>query len=236
MNRRDFVKLTTLASLTPMLASTESEKKPSSTEVYLTVDDGWHYKRTILEIAEHYNVPLNMFIIGKVIEQDPALWINAMDRGHLLGSHTYSHHKFSKIDTQTAMDDFKLYRKNMVNRIGKENFERIKYFRYPYGDTGNKDNKEDIKQLIEDNGWKISWWDMDLSFRSSSYGVMPYRDPRDQLKTFEHNINKSKNVLLFHFKAPDFQAIELVIKQGLDQGYKFGKLSDRNKLKNLIVS
>ena len=241
MNRRDFLKLAGLASSAPAFAATEtlSFDKPASaenTEIYLTVDDGWHYKKTILEIADHYKVPLNMFIIGKVIEQDPNLWISAMDRGHLLGSHTYVHPKFSKIDMATIGEDFKQYRTKMLNVMGRENFDRIKYFRYPYGDTGSAENKQEIKKIIEYNGWKISWWNMDLSFKNSGYGVSPYRDPVDQLRSFETGMVKNKNILLFHFKAPDFQGIELVIKEGLKNGNKFCTLNERNSLKSLITT
>jgi len=242
MDRRDFLKLAGLTCSAPSLIASDALnlEKPNmtacNTEIYLTVDDGWHYKKTILEIAEHYQVPLNLFIIGKVIEQDPSLWIKAMDNGHLLGSHTYTHPKFSKIDISTISEDFKLYRANMIKVMGRENFDRIKYFRYPYGDTGNTENKHEIKKIIEDNGWKISWWNMDLSFKNNGYGVIPFRDPRDQLRSFESGMERNKNVVLFHFKAPDFQAIELVIKEGLKNGYKFCTLNEANSLKNIITS
>jgi peptidoglycan-N-acetylmuramic acid deacetylase len=239
MNRRDFIKLAGLSASLPTLGMAESvnfEKSSCDTEVYLTVDDGWHYKKTILAIADEYKVPLNLFIIGQVIEKDPSLWVKAMDNGHLLGSHTYYHHKFSKIDVATANDDFKTYKSRMLNSLGKENFERIKHFRYPYGDTGSASNKADIKKMIEDNGWKISWWNMDLSFKNNGYGMSPFRDPVDQLKTFESGIVKNKNVLLFHFKAPDFQAIELVIKEGLKNGYKFCTLDKPGESKKIIKS
>lgn len=240
MNRRNFLKLAGLTCSAPTIAMAEplqlDKNSADGTEIYLTVDDGWHYKKTILEIADHYKVPLNMFIIGKVIEQDPSLWIKAMDRGHILGSHTYLHPKFSKIDSSIANEDFKLYKTKMVNIMGRENFDRIKYFRYPYGDTGNSENRSEIKKMVEDNGWKISWWNNDLSFKSSGYGVSPYRDPREQLRSFESTIGKNKNVLLFHFKAPDFQGIELIIKNGLENGHKFCTLNGKENQKNIITN
>ena len=80
--------------------------------------------------------------------------------------------------------------------------------------------------MIEDNGWKTSWWNMDLSFVSCSYGMRPYKDPNDQLSYFSRNI-KSINVPLFHFKDPDAKAIEMVIKFGLENGYKFSRLDSK---------
>lgn len=225
MDRRVFTKLC-LGAAASVLFADDSINEKRDVEIYLTVDDGWNYKKSIIEIANHYKVPLNLFIIGKVIEQDPTIWRQALEKGHMLGSHTYNHYRLSKIDEGTIASDFKQYKKCIINTLGNETFEKIKFFRYPYGDTGNKETKPATKKMIEDNGWKTSWWNMDLSFASSGYGVKAYKDPNEQLRFFAKNI-KSINVPLFHFKDPDVKAIELVIKYGLDNGYKFARLDSK---------
>ncbi len=225
MDRRFFTKLC-LGGAASMLMANDTISEKRDVEIFLTVDDGWNYKKTILEIANHYKVPLNLFIIGKVIEQDPKIWQDAIEKGHMLGSHTYNHYKLSKINEETISADFKQYKKCVVNSLGSENFEKIKFFRYPYGDMGNKETKPATKRMIEDNGWKTSWWNMDLSFASSSYGVRAYKDPYDQLSFFSKHL-KNINVPLFHFKDPDVKAIELVIKFGLENGYKFSRLDSK---------
>jgi len=189
----------------------------------LTVDDGWSQKERIVEVANHYKVPLNLFIIGKVIERDPKFWQGAIDKGHLLGCHTQNHPKLSKVDEETIVSDFKSYKKSIISSLGKESFEKIKFFRYPYGDTGKGQTKSVAKSLVADSGWKISWWNMDLSFASTSYGVKAYRDPYAQLDYFKKN-TKAINVPLFHFKDPDAKAIELIIEYGVEKGYKFSRL------------
>lgn len=213
-----------------MLVADDSLTKKKDVEIYLTVDDGWSHKKSIIEIANHYKVPLNLFIIGKAIEQDPSIWRDAIDKGHMLGSHTYNHYKLSKIDELTIFSDFKQYKKCVSNTLGQETFEKIKFFRYPYGDTGNKGTKPATKKMIEDEGWKTSWWNMDLSFVSTgAYGLKAYKNPEDQLKYFSKNL-KSINVPLFHFKDPDAKAIELIIKFGLENGYKFARLDSKKSL------
>ncbi|MDD3468014.1 MAG: polysaccharide deacetylase family protein [Campylobacterales bacterium] len=227
MDRRFFTKLC-LGSAASMLMGSEDETHSTKrdVEIFLTVDDGWNHKQTILDIANHYKVPLNLFIIGKVIEKDPKVWQNAIEKGHMLGSHTYNHHKLSKIDEETIEIDFKDYKKCVINTLGHETFDKIKFFRYPYGDTGNRLTKPTTKKMIEDSGWKTSWWNMDLSFASYSYGVRAYKDPNDQLTYFSRNI-KHISVPLFHFKDPDVKAIELIIKYGLENGYKFSRLDSK---------
>jgi len=225
MDRRLFTKLC-LGGAASLLMADETTSSKRDVEIFLTIDDGWHYKKTILEMANHYKVPLNLFIIGKVIEQDPKVWQGAIEKGHMLGSHTYNHHKLSKIDEETILSDFKQYKNCILSSLGKENFEKIKFFRYPYGDMGKNETKITTKKLIEDQGWKTSWWNMDLSFASYSYGVRAYKDPNDQLNYFSKHL-KNINVPLFHFKDPDVKAIELVIKHGLDNGYKFARLDSK---------
>lgn len=229
MDRRAFAKLC-LGGAASMLVADDSLSEKKDVEIYLTVDDGWNHKKAIIETANHYKVPLNLFIIGKVIEQDPAIWRQAIDKGHMLGSHTYNHHKLSRIDEEIIAADFKQYKKCVSNALGAETFEKIKFFRYPYGDTGNKETRPATKKMIEDEGWRTSWWNMDLSFSSTgAYGVKAYRDPKEQLKYFAKNL-KSINVPLFHFKDPDAKAIELIIQFGLDNGYKFARLDSKKSL------
>lgn len=226
MDRRAFAKIC-FGSAASLLVADDTTIDKKSVEIFLTVDDGWHYKKTILEIANHYGVALNLFIIGKVIEKDPKIWQDAIEKGHLLGSHTYNHFKLSHIDENIIAADFKQYKRCVINSLGSENFEKIKFFRYPYGDMGNKQTKPATKKMIEDSGWKISWWNMDLSFATSSYGVKAYEDPYEQLLFFSKNL-KNITVPLLHFKDPDAKAIELVIQYGLEKGYKFSRL-DGNK-------
>lgn len=214
------------AAVPSLWASERNGDKKEDVEIYLSVDDGWHYKRTIIDMANHHKVPLNLFIIGKVVELEPQFWAKAIEDGHEFGSHTYNHHHFSKVSAEVAAEDFKQYKKTITNLLGKETYERIKTFRYPYADSGNRQNRDDIRKMVADYGWKTSWWDMDLSFHSANYGMRAFKNEYDQLSAFTKKI-KEKNVLLFHFKDPDFKAIELVIEYGKRKNYKFCKISDK---------
>ncbi len=226
MDRRFFAKFCLGAAATTLFAEDLSRAQKKDVEVFLTVDDGWYYKDEILAIANRYNVPLNLFIIGQIIEKEPKVWAKAIERGHLLGSHTYNHHKLSRISEGVAVKDFKQYKKSVTNSLGTENYEKIKFFRYPYGDKGNKHTSVATKKILADSGWQESWWNMDLSFASSKYGVSAFKDPHEQLTFFSKNI-KSINVPLFHFKNPDVKTLELIIEHGVANGYKFSRLDNK---------
>lgn len=226
MDRRVFAKFCLGAAATTVFAQDSSTAQRKDVEIFLTVDDGWYYKDEILAIANRYNVPLNLFIIGQIIEKEPKIWAKALEKGHMLGSHTYNHHKLSRISESVAVNDFKQYKKSVTNALGAENYNKIKFFRYPYGDKGNKHTSATTKQILLDSGWKESWWNLDLSFASKKYGVSAFKDPYEQLAFFSKNI-KSVNVPLFHFKNPDVKALELIIEHGLARGYKFSRLDSK---------
>jgi peptidoglycan/xylan/chitin deacetylase (PgdA/CDA1 family) len=202
---------------------------------YLTLDDGYLYQEEMINIANEKNIKLNLFIIGKIIEQDPKLWLSAIEQGHLLGSHSYSHLMFSKNSYQKITTDFEIYKQKISNVIGLENFQKIKYFRFPYGDEGSKRNKQDINKLItETYGWNIVRWDLDLSFnhqvkfRSFSHN--------EQIATYQHysnNTKKDKNVILLHFKQPDNLCLKSFIDFGLEQNFEFMRLDDKKDI-NLL--
>ncbi len=247
MERREFLKtaLVGLAgvgigsafgnNISPIKLETKKPQKVKP-QIALTIDDGWFDREKMVNIVNHYGVPANFFIIGRVIEEDPKPWINAIENGHELGCHTYYHNFFSRETISTINEDFSLYAKTFIDKLGSENFNSIKHFRYPYGDVGNYMNKRYIESLIKAHGWDIAWWDLDLSFyHRPRFGV--YKSPIQPFDKFriymEHMEELSmrlgkptKTKVLMHFKYPDDLTLRDVIEYSLKQGYEIKRLSD----------
>ncbi len=247
MERREFLKTAMLGlvgvsvgsafgnALSPIKLETQ---KPSKVKpwIALTIDDGWFDREKMVNIVNHYQVPANFFIIGRVIEEDPKPWINAIENGHELGCHTYYHNFFSREPISKVNEDFSLYAKTFIDKLGAENFNSIKHFRYPYGDVGNYMNRKYIESLIKAHGWDIAWWDLDLSFyHRPHFGV--YKSPIQPLDKFkiymEHMEELSmrlgkptKTKVLLHFKYPDDLTLKDVIEYSLKQGYEIKRLSE----------
>jgi peptidoglycan/xylan/chitin deacetylase (PgdA/CDA1 family) len=195
--------------------------------IYLTLDDGWFERRYIVEMANYYKVPISMFLIGKVIEADPLPWQKAIERGHELGCHTYSHPKCSKITGSFFSTDLKNYKKVVIKHLGKSSFDGITTFRFPFGDKGNKGNKQEIETIIRNEfGCQICWWNMDLSFKSNFYGIKSFSSPEEQLRFFSKNV-QNHQVVLMHFKKPDSKGLENIIRYGLDNNFRFKRVSDK---------
>jgi len=248
MERRELLKNLALGSLAlgisgvaknsfGQIASAQtSASKSIKPWIALTIDDGWFDREKMVNIVNHYKVPANFFIIGQVIEEDSKPWINAIENGHELGCHTYYHDFFSKETISKIDEDFSLYAKTFIDKLGNENFNNIKHFRYPYGDVGNYINKKYISQLVKAHGWDVAWWDLDLSFyHRPHFGA--YKNPIQPLDKFkiymEHMEELSmklgrptKTKVLMHFKYPDDLTLRDVIEYSLKQGYEIKRLSE----------
>lgn len=196
-------------------------------KIAITIDDGWFDREKIVHITDYYNVPVTMFIIGKVIHEDPKPWIKAIEKGHEIGCHTFYHGFFSRETEEKILDDFSLYEKTFLNKLGKDNYQNIKHFRYPYGDTGNKITRPLVEKLVQDKGWKVAWWDLDLSFmhrpRFSDYKSPTL--PFDKFKIYMEE-NHEKTIVLLHFKYPDWEVLPRIIEYSLQNNIKMVKLSE----------
>lgn len=100
--------------------------------ISLTFDDGPTLLRTpeLLDILRESNVRATFFVVGKQAEKHPELLRRAVDEGHLIGNHTYSH---------SALFCFLMPRRlRREIEQGQETIERIcgyrpRYFRSPVG-------------------------------------------------------------------------------------------------------
>lgn len=105
---------------------------------YLTIDDAPSPNmRTKVDFLLQNNIPAIFFCIGEFLEQRPQPVIYAIQKGFIIGNHTYDHPHCSETDleevlaqitqTDAIIDD--LYQQAGVARPAK-------YFRFPYGDKG----------------------------------------------------------------------------------------------------
>lgn len=124
----------------------------TSGQIALTFDDGPDSQVTplILDVLKKHNVKACFFIIGKKAGINPDL-LKRMDReGHLIGSHSYTHHFFFDLFPWQRMNEEMKETENIVySVIGK----KIKMFRPPYGVT----NPPLAKAIKRRNYYSIGW-------------------------------------------------------------------------------
>ncbi|CAG0990502.1 Peptidoglycan-N-acetylglucosamine deacetylase [Phycisphaerales bacterium] len=68
---------------------------PDQPRIALTFDDGpWPGATdTVLSVLASFRVPAAFFVIGRYAQRHPALVRRAFDEGHLIGNHTFDHHR-----------------------------------------------------------------------------------------------------------------------------------------------
>lgn len=78
---------------------------PQEKKVALTFDDGPNppYTQELLTLLDQEAVKATFFFIGQNVEQYPAIAREVVQRGHLIGSHTYSHSDLLKLSDEQAI-------------------------------------------------------------------------------------------------------------------------------------
>jgi peptidoglycan/xylan/chitin deacetylase (PgdA/CDA1 family) len=126
----------------------ETEKK-----IALTFDDGPNEMTLlVLDVLRQYNAKATFFCIGKNIEKQPDILKKAIEEGHTIGNHSYSHSSF-----------FDFYRKNQVVAEIKQTDALIEsvlgkkptLFRPPYGVTNPSIRRALAVTQHQTIGWNI---------------------------------------------------------------------------------
>jgi peptidoglycan/xylan/chitin deacetylase (PgdA/CDA1 family) len=105
---------------------------------YLTIDDAPtnHVAQKVDWLAAE-NIPAIFFCIGQLMEQNPQPVISAIQRGFVVGNHTYDHPHCSAIPLADVLAQIE-----RTDAIVEEIYRRAgvpcpaKLFRFPYGDKG----------------------------------------------------------------------------------------------------
>jgi peptidoglycan/xylan/chitin deacetylase (PgdA/CDA1 family) len=105
---------------------------------YLTIDDAPSVDmRQKIDFLAQKQIPVVWFCVGESIAQRPDSVVYAIEKGGIIGNHTYTHPACSRLELDVIYDEIRrtdalietAYRQAGVSRPAK-------YFRFPYGDKG----------------------------------------------------------------------------------------------------
>lgn len=113
--------------------------KMPDNSLMLTFDDGpGKYTNRILKLLKSLKIKATFFVLGKNFNED--ILRRQVKEGHCIGTHTFSHPYFNKINElnksieKQLIEDITKCQKLVETVIGKDGF---KYFRAPGGKTIN---------------------------------------------------------------------------------------------------
>jgi peptidoglycan-N-acetylglucosamine deacetylase len=154
--------------------------------LFLTFDDGPVFCTSdILDNLKVKGYKATFFFIGRNLNnpQLKKLAIRAVQDGHDVGNHSYSHPAFSTISVRRAEKEILSTHdllQEVVAAAGIDPKTRDLFFRFPYGAVGSKAHYNACQDLLAELGYRISWWDVDTNdwqmglnwFPRSSYAVL----------------------------------------------------------------
>ena len=210
--------------------SVEVKPKPKSSLVcgnpgviYLTFDDGpnANYTSVILDALKKYNVKATFFVTSSGPDE---LIKRESDEGHLIAIHT-STHDYATIykSTEAFWNDMN----NVSNRVERLTGKKPTIFRFPGGSSNTVSKKykvgimSELSKQMEEKGYTYFDWNI------SAEDAAGAKSSEQVYNNVTSRLSKSKgNVVLMHdIKKITSEAIENIIKYGLDNGYKFDVLS-----------
>ena len=99
--------------------------------VCLTFDDGPDpaFTPRVLELLSDHDAQAAFFLLGRQIDQHPALACEIVRRGHVVGTHTYSHREITSLDDAELAQELAAGREALRRATGKDSV----LFRPPRG-------------------------------------------------------------------------------------------------------
>lgn len=193
----------------------------NNNNIAITFDDGPHPKYTpmILDLLEKKGVPGTFFNSGFNISHNKELTKEVVERGHLLGNHSFNHRN-ALFTRRKKLKDEVLRTKELIEDItGKTN----RYFRPPYGIISLS-----LIDICKNLNLSLVLWNLNTrDYQRKSYKKIIERILKKEIKP--------GSILLFHecnFKndtldyANTVKALEIILDITISKGLKLVTIQD----------
>ena len=166
--------------------------KTTERKIAITFDDGPHEKVTdeLLKILDKHDAKAAFFFIGKNIGPLSHVVRSAAEKGHIIGNHSYSHHRWFDLFPATRMvSDIEAASAEIEKATGRKPL----LFRPPYGVTNPAWRKALIRTEMIPVGWSLRTFDT-------------VRKGNKVLEKLKRKTSPGK-VVLFHDRGPELTSI-----------------------------
>lgn len=191
--------------------------------VYLTFDDcsSPSLVESAMGVAERAGARLTFFPAGKFLASNPALWVAAMDRGHGVENHTYSHSFLSRLTEAQIRAEITNARDALAQVLGRDAGQR---FLRPPGGDGIYNYDARIPRIAGELGYKIAMWNSD----SNGWRVYPRTDTAAVNSTSANVIRNlgPGSVVIQHVISVDVLALSQVLAECERRGYACVRLQE----------
>lgn len=197
-----------------------SSKVTMTKNIYLTIDDApSKYMEKKVELLLKHHIPALFFCRGECIALHKEYVVEAIQKGFLIGNHSYTHPYFSQIPLEQCFEEILKTEALIDNCYHQANIERpCKVIRLPFGDRGAgkhareavlDEEKEKVFQIqsfmkevgfvpLDKNHKHIdAYWDWDAQDYKSKWIQHP-DEYVQQLESFWQNSKQETHTLLVH--------------------------------------
>ena len=180
-------------------------------KISISIDDCWEMSliTKYLDICAEYGVRTTLFPVGRAIKAEYAdIWKRAVEEGHEIGNHTYSHPKLTDLSQAKVIEELQKMEKRLNDVLGFE--YDIQLMRPPYGVTNGSN-----MNALEKAGYQYAVkWDV----------LMPVA-AKDPAATVAKGVSNG-SIILFHALKEDIACIADLIPLLLDAGYEIVPISE----------
>ena len=201
--------------------------------IYLTFDDGPTRDNTldILDTLDAYGILATFFVQGKNVNTYSGRIVETVNRGHLVGCHSYSHEIASIYSSiESFMSEIEEYEGAMKSAIGEEQFNNMnKVIRFPGGTTTNsmlsKTEAVEYISAVREKNYSVYDW---TSLTGDAEG---YSTAKDFIKYMSNTLESSKNankplIVLLHDKWSTNEALADILDYLVLEGYYFDTIDN----------
>ena len=191
--------------------------------VYLTFDDGpSKHTARLLDVLKKYNVKATFFVTGYGSD---AMIKREYEEGHTIALHTYTHQWSIYKNEDTYFADLN----KIKNRVKRITGHEPKFIRFAGGSSNTVSRKYDggthvmsrLVVAVEKQGYKYFDWNV------TSGDAWATKDTNQVYKNVIKGLKKNYSIVLQHdSKGYSVDAVEKIIKYGLENGFTFKPIDD----------
>lgn len=202
---------------------TVKDKAQGDKIIYLTFDDGpGAYTQKLLDVLDKYDVKVTFFVTNQFPKYQYLIGEEAK-RGHAIAVHSLTH----KWNIYDSVEAYRADFDAMNDIIEQQTGYRTKLFRFPGGSSNtvycshNKTAVPDIVKTMTEEGYVYFDWNL------SSGDAGGTTSTEQVYKNVINGLSSNSSIVLQHdIKAFSVNAVESIIKYGLNNGYTFKKLDE----------
>ena len=220
---------------------------------YLTIDDGpSSYMEQKLQYLNSKNIHAIWFLLGKNLEKNKSVAIDAIRSGHMLGNHSYSHSRFSQMSLEKAREEILRTEALLEEVYATAGIQRpYKLFRFPYGARGFFSHKRKLETLLDefvfesgpfattqykllyrnnlnDNNWLWSFDVREWAIAKTDFRRTSFKRISNRLNRYLDMFSKDKDqIILMHDHGKTHQHFSDLIEMFLAKGIEFSSYSGK---------